>query len=137
MSKGGGTCRGFFVEARLIEGLSGVLIDGPPKIGHAWITETWKRIAYDYQHPSIGVRNRLHSRVAEQAGMLSYAAASALMAWAGSHHENVEFRLIKARCVWSYEVTEEAVSESETFGMFADKKKGFTPLDGAEEPSDG
>ncbi len=136
MSSGSGTCRGYFVDARMIEGTHRVMIDGPPKIGHTWITESWKRISYDYKHPTIGVKNRLYSRVAEQSGMLSYAAAMALMAWAGSHHESVEFRLVKAKCVWSFEITEEGVSEPESFGLFAGRDIEFTPTDSENEPDD-
>lgn len=106
MSKGTGTVRGYRVEARVSPHI-GVGVWGPPQVGpHTWLTETWREISYTHVSREHGVKNDLHCRIAEDRGVLSYAAAEALMAWVASHHHAVECRLVAVEFAFSYEEKE-------------------------------
>ena len=121
---GGGTVRGYYVEARLARA---PVFGGPPQVGeHKWVTESWTRIEYDHTHPTFGVKNDIHSPLAVSDGMLTHAAAKALMAWVGSHHDSLEFRLVKVEMKYNFTVMELGVGESERFGMWVERDLEFS-----------
>lgn len=127
MSKGSGTVRGYYVEARMIPGIPLTPFGGPPKVGRAtWVTESWTRVEYQHTHPEIGVKNVMYSRLAEQNGVLTHVAAKALMAWVGSHHSSLEFRLVKVEMKYEFSIEELGVGEPERFGMWVERDLEFT-----------
>lgn len=127
MSSGSGNITGFYVEARLIGGCA--LFGGAPQVGQTFVTESWKRIMFSGTHPELGIKNNIYHAGANQEGVLTYAAASGLMAWVASHHQNVEFRLVKVVYEYSYKVERRGVSGPIGFGYGAASEIEFGPED--------
>ena len=127
MSRGSGKVRGYYVEARIIPSTRLWAFGGPPQVGRVtWVTESWTRVDFEHSHPEIGVKNELHSRLAEGEGILTHVAAKALMAWLGSHHMSLEFRLVKVEMKYKFSIEELGVGEPERFGMWVERDLEFS-----------
>ena len=114
-SKGEGTTSGWKVQARCT---STIMSQGQPRygprfIGHKWTTLYFEKVAH-------GVKNAMWDEVAEKHGILTYPAAKALLATVAaenSWHYDVELRLVKYKCVTTYEITVEGYAAIERFGF--------------------
>lgn len=113
---GRSTTHGYRIEARSAHGPH-------TKIGDHIFTKEWSFVETVGGWP--GVPNHLWSPIARGRGLLTYAAAQALMAWAASSCDNslaigLEFRLVKFKCEESYTVVREGVTPPRSY--FAEER---------------
>lgn len=127
MSQQAGTSTGYFVEARSKPGR-------PVLVGETLVTETWRRLDFQSTPPDAGVRNDMWPAEADSQGVLTYVAARALLATAASRNPDLEFRLVRVRFEYKWEIHEEGVTEPESFDWFRDKDLRITPRGPTESP---
>ena len=131
MSTGNGTVYGWFVEARL---KNPTFSTAPIVISGITITESWRRISYE-KFSLEGVPNHVYPAIAQEQGILSYAAAKALMAWNGATFpsDSLEFRMVKVELRYNFTIEELGVSDPEDFGFVTGYGVKVSPR---EEPSE-
>lgn len=111
MSKGAVTTFGYDIQARSPH--------GPVQLGNHLIGEKWRRIP-TYEGP--GVPNPVYDALAQSKGLMAYSTAVSLMAGCAASAEaalrlSVEFRLVKKRIEYSYEITVEGYGPATNFFM--------------------
>lgn len=113
-SSGNGTTFGYYVEARNVGWKGGAR----PMVGCTHIGEDWTRIAVE--RVPHGVESGLWCKVAETVStMVSYPAAQALIAAAAAGQMlngiGLEFRLVRAKLVYSWTIEDVKAGETVSF----------------------
>jgi hypothetical protein len=124
---GTSTTEGYMIEARST-------ISPHVKLGTYIFTKEWSFVETIEGWP--GVPNHLWSNTARQRGILTYAAAQALMAWAAASCENsmaigLEFRLVRFKCEETYKVTRLGVTAPRDY--FNEQREMKLELEGQKD----
>jgi len=136
MSSSNGTEYGYRIQARSITDIPTVLQDGPLPL--VLTKDRWTTIP-TAKNALTGVPNRMWNRIADEQGMLAYTTALALMAKLAAELQGgdyIEFRLLKQKLTYSWEISDESTSEPFSFcDKHQDEK--FTPITTPTERRDG
>lgn len=135
MSSGKSTTVGYRVEARQTQRHTQ---REPLEIGGVFLSESWRHIEATKAPLGTGVPNHQWDPRAAEFGILTYATAKALVAWAaaalGWHGADAEFRLVRVRFVSTWEESEEGVGLPFRFDAL-EKAEAFSPRETPSAPS--